>query len=159
MNAITLGFEKCRRGCEGVPRTLRHTASLDASAASPPDLTVLSNLRDNFILLAVALLLTWTLAAFGEELVWRGYILNRIADVISLPRLRWPIAVALSSAAFGLAHFDQRWTGILENAIDGALLAGQYFASGRNLWLPIIAHGVTDSIDSLLIFSGHYPTK
>lgn len=125
---------------------------------APPDLTVLSDLRGNLILLAVALLLTWTLAAFGEELVWRGYILNRIADVISLPRLRWPIAVAFSSAAFGLAHFDQGWTGILENAIDGALLAGLYFASGRNLWLAIIAHGVTDSIDSLLIFSGHYPT-
>jgi membrane protease YdiL (CAAX protease family) len=64
----------------------------------------------------------------------------------------------LSSAAFGLAHFDQGWTGVLENAIDGALLAGLYFASGRNLWLPIVAHGVTDSLDSLLIFSGHYPT-
>ena len=125
---------------------------------APPDLSILSDLRGSVILLAVVLLLTWTLAAFGEELVWRGYILNRIADVISLPRLRWPIAVAISSAVFGLAHFDQGWTGILENAVDGALLAVLYFASGRNLWLPIIAHGVTDSIDSLLIFSGHYPT-
>jgi len=125
---------------------------------APPDLSVLSYLRDNAILLAVALLLTWTLAAFGEELVWRGYILNRIADVISLPRLRWPTAVAISSAVFGLAHLDQGWSGILENAIDGALLAGLYFASGRNLWLPIVAHGVTDSIDSVLMFSGHYPT-
>jgi uncharacterized protein len=125
---------------------------------SPLDLSVLSGLRGSAISLAVAVLLTWTLAAFGEELVWRGYILNRIADVISLPRLRWPIAVAVSSAVFGLAHFDQGWTGILENAIDGALLAGLYFAGGRNLWLPIIAHGVTDSIDSLLIFSGDYTT-
>jgi membrane protease YdiL (CAAX protease family) len=124
----------------------------------PPDLSFLTELRGNVSELAVVLLLTWTLAAFGEELAWRGYIINRIADMISLPRLRWPIAVVLSSAAFGLAHFDQGWTGVLENAIDGALLAGLYFASGRNLWLPIVAHGVTDSLDSLLIFSGHYPT-
>jgi len=125
---------------------------------TPPDLSVLSGLRGNVILLAVVLLLTWTLAAFGEELVWRGYVLNRIADVISVRRLRWPVAVLVSSAVFGLAHFDQGWTGVIENAIDGALLAGLYFASGRNLWVPIIAHGVTDSLDSLLIFSGHYPT-
>jgi membrane protease YdiL (CAAX protease family) len=98
----------------------------------PPDLSFLTELRGNVSELAVVLLLTWTLAAFGEELAWRGYIINRIADMISLPRLRWPIAVVLSSAAFGLAHF--------------------------NLWLPIVAHGVTDSLDSLLIFSGHYPT-
>ena len=124
----------------------------------PPDLSFLSGLRGSLSELAVILLLTWTLAAFGEELAWRGYIMNRIADMISLPRLRWPLAVALSSSAFGLAHFDQGWTGILENAIDGALLTGLYFASGRNLWVPIIAHGVTDSVDSLLIFSGHYPT-
>jgi hypothetical protein len=124
---------------------------------APPDLSVLSDLRGNVMLLAVALLLTWTLAAFGEELVWRGYVLHRIADVIALARLRWPVAVVLSSAVFGLAHFDQGWTGVLENAIDGALLAGLYFASGRILWVPILAHGVTDSLDCLLIFSGHYP--
>jgi len=125
---------------------------------APPDLSVLSDLRGNGMMLAVVLLLSWTLAAFGEELVWRGYILNRIADMISLLRLRCPVAVVLSSAVFGLAHFDQGWTGVIENAIDGALLAGLYFAGGRNLWLPILAHGVTDSLDSLLIFSGNYPT-
>jgi len=125
---------------------------------APPDLSFLTELRGNVAELVVVLALTWTLAAFGEELAWRGYILNRIADVIKLPRLRWPVAVVLSSAVFGLAHFDQGWTGVIENAIDGALLAGLYFAAGRNLWLPIIAHGLTDSLDSLLIFSGHYPT-
>jgi hypothetical protein len=29
--------------------------------------------------------------------------------------------------------------------------------TGRNLVAPIIAHGVTDSLDSILIFTGHYP--
>jgi uncharacterized protein len=125
---------------------------------APPDLSVLAQLRGSATLLVVVLVLTWTLAAFGEEMVWRGYVLNRIGDWIALPKLRWPVAVAVSSAVFGLAHFDQGWTGVIENALDGALLAGLYFASGRNLFLPIIAHGVTDSLDSLLIFSGHYPT-
>ena len=32
-----------------------------------------------------------------------------------------------------------------------------YLGSGGNLWVPIVAHGVTDTLDSLIIFTGHYP--
>jgi membrane protease YdiL (CAAX protease family) len=48
-------------------------------------------------------------------------------------------------------------TGIVENFIDGALLGILYLGSGCNLWVPIVAHGVTDTLDSLIIFTGHYP--
>ena len=122
-----------------------------------PDLSELAALRGSVRNLAIALILSWTLAAVGEELAHRAYIMNRIAECIAFPRLRWPVALALSSIVFGLAHSDQGWTGMIENAIDGGLLAGLYLACGRNVWLPIVAHGVTDSIDSVLIFSGHYP--
>jgi membrane protease YdiL (CAAX protease family) len=125
----------------------------------PPDLSALNELRGHAGVLAIVLLLTWTLAAFGEELVWRGYLLNRIADVLGNSPVRWAISLVATSLAFGLAHYDQGRTGIIENAIDGALLAALYLLTGHNLWAPIIAHGVTDTIDSLLLFSGHYPTS
>jgi len=35
--------------------------------------------------------------------------------------------------------------------------ASFYLACGRNLAVPIIAHGITDTIDVVLIFSGRYP--
>jgi len=124
----------------------------------PPDLSELASLRWNWPALALVLLLTWTLAAFGEEMVWRGYILNRMTEFINRFRGSWLLSALLCSALFGLAHFSQGRTGVIENFIDGALLAALYFASGRNLWVPIIAHGVTDSADCLLIFLGHYPT-
>lgn len=54
-------------------------------------------------------------------------------------------------------HVYQGATGIVENFIDGALLGILYLGSGRNLWVPIVAHGVTDTLDSLIIFTGHYP--
>ena len=37
------------------------------------------------------------------------------------------------------------------------LVGALYLATGRNLWAPVLAHGITDTADSLLIFSGHYP--
>jgi membrane protease YdiL (CAAX protease family) len=123
----------------------------------PPDLSALAELHHHPGMLALALALTWTVAAFGEELVWRGYVLNRIAEVLGSIGSRFAIAVILSSAAFGLAHYDQGITGVTENIIDGAILALLYLASGRNLWVPILAHGITDTVDCILLYSGHYP--
>jgi membrane protease YdiL (CAAX protease family) len=37
------------------------------------------------------------------------------------------------------------------------LLGGLYLATGRNLTVPIVAHGITDTIDFVLIFLGLYP--
>lgn len=108
-------------------------------------------------MLALALALTWTLAAFGEEMVYRGYLVNRVTDLVGKNRAGWITSLLLVNIVFGLAHYYQGITGMTENFIDGLLLGLIYFAAGRNLWAPILAHGITDSADSLLIFSGHYP--
>ena len=123
----------------------------------PPDLSAFDELHNHLGMLALALALIWTLAAFGEELVWRGYILNRVAELFGGGRGSLAIAAIVSSLVFGLAHYDQGITGIAENVIDGGMLAYLYLVSGRNLWVPILAHGITDSVDSVLLYSGHYP--
>ena len=131
-----------------------------------PDLHEFRWLIGNTPLLIIALVLAWILAAFGEEMVWRGYLLNRFAEVFGSIRHRtdlpwrtfaWLAAAILITLLFGLAHFPQGPTGIIENIIDGAILAAVYFASGRNLWAPIIAHGIQDTVDVLLIYFGVYP--
>ena len=132
-----------------------------------PDLHEFQRLVGNTQLLIIALVLAWVLAAFGEEMVWRGYLLNRFAQVFGASiRQRtdspwrtsvWFASAILVSLLFGLAHFPQGPTGIIENVIDGAILAAVYFATNRNLLAPIIAHGIQDTVDVLLIYSGHYP--
>lgn len=123
----------------------------------PPDLSSLMELFGNWKMLLLALALTWTLAAFGEEMSYRGYLMNRVADLVGRSRAGWTAALLIVSVVFGLAHYYQGITGVTENSIDGLLLGLIYFAAGRNLWAPIIAHGITDTVDSLLIFTGHYP--
>ena len=122
-----------------------------------PDLSDFHSLVGNVQLLLLLVAGSWIIAGIGEELVWRGYILNRVADLLGRGRLGWAMSMGVVSVFFGLAHSYQDWTGIIENSIDGALLALLYIACGRNLIAPIVAHGVTDSVDSLIIFSGHYP--
>jgi membrane protease YdiL (CAAX protease family) len=122
-----------------------------------PDLHEFQRLVGNTQLLILGIVLSWILAAFGEETVYRGYLLNRCADLFGKSTTPWIISAILVTLLFGVAHFPQGPTGIIENIIDGAILAATYFATGRNLWAPIVAHGIQDTIDVLLIYLGWYP--
>jgi membrane protease YdiL (CAAX protease family) len=46
---------------------------------------------------------------------------------------------------------------MIENAIAALILSALYIVTGRNLLAPIVAHGVTDTVDITLIFTHHYP--
>lgn len=122
-----------------------------------PDLDEFRRLIGNTQLLIIGIVLAWILAAFGEETVWRGYILNRFTDLFGRSTIGWTVAAILVSLVFGLGHFPQGPTGVVENIIDGAILAAVYFATNRNLLAPIIAHGIQDTVDVLLIYFGVYP--
>ena len=90
------------------------------------------------------LLLSWTLAAVGEEFAFRGYVQTRIREVLpgSLGVL---IAVLLSSALFGLLHTEQGAIGVALTTIDAI-----YFSVLRyrfhTLWAAILAHGFNNTI-------------
>ncbi|MBV9155766.1 MAG: CPBP family intramembrane metalloprotease [Acidobacteriaceae bacterium] len=123
----------------------------------PPDLSDFAALRGNLKLTCVALALTWTLAAFGEEMAWRGWLMNRVADLGHRSQVAWAASLVLVNAAFGVAHAYQGVTGIIDEGFMGVLLGLMYLFGGEDLWIPIFAHGVQDSIDVLLLYSGHYP--
>jgi membrane protease YdiL (CAAX protease family) len=122
-----------------------------------PDLSAFDRVAGNAKWLMVSLAFTWTLFAFGEELIFRGYLMNRITDLVGHTRSGWGVALVLASAIFGLSHFMQGITGVSENFIDGIILGALYLKFGRTLAVPIIAHGVTDTVDFLLIFFHRYP--
>jgi uncharacterized protein len=50
-----------------------------------PDLSQLNSLIGNGKKLVVAMVLFWVVAAFGEELVYRGYLMNRWPDFLAVP--------------------------------------------------------------------------
>ncbi len=122
-----------------------------------PNLSAFDRVQGNFGWLASSLALTWTLFAFGEELVFRGYLMNRIAGLFISPRIGWAVALVLANLVFGISHFQQGPTGIAENLFDGVILGALYLACGRRLAVPIVAHGIADTLDFLLIYFHRYP--
>lgn len=122
-----------------------------------PDLELFRALHGNLKWTLLALAGAWTLAAFGEEMVYRGYLMNRVADLMNRTRGAWIVSLIAVHVGFGLAHAYQGITGIVDEGLAGLLLGVVYLGTKRNLAVPIVAHGITDSIDFVLIFLGKYP--
>lgn len=122
-----------------------------------PDLSDFNDVVGNLKLLLLYLLLVWVLGALGEEIVYRGYLMNRVAGLFRKTGAAWIISLVVVSVVFGCGHLDQGKTGMIENIWDGLLLGLLYLACGRNLAVPVIAHAFSDSLDFLLIYLGKYP--
>lgn len=122
-----------------------------------PDLTIFNDLVGSIELLLIYLALNWVLAAFGEEMVWRGYALPRIAQFCGSGRRAWVVALVVVNVAFGLAHLYQGPSGVIQATVGGMLLGIVYLATGRNLVAPILAHGISNSIDFTVMYLGLYP--
>jgi uncharacterized protein len=122
-----------------------------------PDLSDFQALHGNVKYTLIGVALSWTLAAFGEELVWRGYLTNRVADLGNRTRFAWICSLIVVSAVFGSSHSDQGMTGQIIEGIAGFFLGLMYLRTGRNLAVPIVAHGVSDTLDMVLLFLGKYP--
>jgi len=120
------------------------------------DLSLFNDLRGNVLLLTVYLAVSWTEAAFIEELFFRGYLLNRITDLAGRQRVGVTIALLGNALIFGIAHAYQGVTGVVDTALAGFVLGLLYLLGRRNLWLPILAHGIIDTVGFLLIYSGLY---
>lgn len=118
----------------------------------PLDSSQFELLRSNPLALIIGLIIVWTLAAFGEELVFRGYIMHAFARPFEHKSIGWAFAVFLTSVLFGLGHSYQGFTGVILTGIVGVLYALAFFICGRNLWVPILIHGLYDTTAFFIIF-------
>ncbi len=103
---------------------------------------------------ALALLIVWTFAAFGEEISYRGYLLKRGADAGGGSTAANWIAMLLVSILFGYGHYYKGTSGVIDSGIAGLILGSAYLLSGRNLWVPILAHGFIDTFAVIAAFFG-----
>jgi membrane protease YdiL (CAAX protease family) len=122
-----------------------------------PDVSVFRPLVGDEQRLLIWLAISWTLAAFMEEMVYRGWLTARIAELTYYSRWGWVAALCASSALFGLAHLYQGTSGVVATAITGFIFGAAYLFSGRNLWCAILAHGLLDTIGFVMIYLGVYP--
>ena len=111
-----------------------------------PETSGFDALQGNLPMLVGALLVVYVTASFSEEVIYRGFLMNRIAELGSGSKGAWALAVVISSVAFGLAHFAWGPAGMVQTGFMGLALGASYLAVGRKLWVTILAHGYMDTV-------------
>ena len=104
----------------------------------------------------VALSLVWALAAFGEKIAYRGYLLTRSADIGRRSAAAYWIGIVLVSILFYIRHYYKGASGVIDSGVAGLILGTAYMLAGRDLWASILAHGFIDTfgiIDALFGWS------
>jgi uncharacterized protein len=122
------------------------------------DLSQFGFIKGSLLALVFFLVLTWTEAAFIEEMFFRGYFFNRLTDLAGSGRIGIIIALVVSSLAFGAAHSYQGITGMVDTFLASLVLGLLYLFTRRNLWLPILTHGIIDTIGFLILYAGLFGT-
>ncbi|HEX4453501.1 MAG TPA: CPBP family intramembrane glutamic endopeptidase [Kofleriaceae bacterium] len=81
-------------------------------------------------------------AAVGEELVFRGYAIERLSELTG----RRGLAATASCAIFAIAHVGTwGWSHLIVAGAGGAMLTALYLWR-RNLWINIVAHAIVDMV-------------
>jgi membrane protease YdiL (CAAX protease family) len=107
---------------------------LSRLTGQPPGLSDFRPLVGNLKLVLAFLVPMWLLAAFGEELVYRGYLMNRLAGLGRSTRAAWLLSAVVVSVLFGWGHGGQGLTGMLQEGFAGLLVALVYLACGRDVY-------------------------
>ena len=95
--------------------------------------------------------LNWTVAAFGEELVFRILLLRGIAFALGNSRSSFGIALVAQAVLFGLVHAYQGPAGIVGAAVNGLVFGGLTLAARGSIWPAAIAHGSSNTIGILAL--------
>ena len=77
----------------------------------PVDISAFDALRGNLPVLLGTLAYVWTSAAFGEEIVFRGYLMTRFSKVFGSSAFSIVANIILFGAFFGIIHAYQGMTG------------------------------------------------
>jgi membrane protease YdiL (CAAX protease family) len=115
------------------------------------DLSGFADVQGNLGLLLVFVALSWTLAAFVEELAFRGYLQTRVRDVLGHGAVGTVVAVLASSLLFGLVHSEQGAIGVVVVTLDAVAFSVVRYRC-HTLWASVLAHGFNNTIGFVAFF-------
>ena len=125
---------------------------LNHLTGSTQDLSTFENLKGNIGKLVFLLAASWTLAAFGEEIAYPGFLQTRISELFADKTTGILIAVALSSLLFGYAHTEQGIIGVVITTFDSVFFSLLRYKYKGCIWAPVLAHGFSNTIGIVTFF-------
>jgi membrane protease YdiL (CAAX protease family) len=94
--------------------------------------------------------IAWVIGGFAEEMIFRGFVLNRLEALLPGGTRGSVMAVLLQAFLFGSVHaYNRGLFGLIVLGTVGAVLGTFYLVFHRNLWPTILAHGLGDTLGFL----------
>ncbi len=91
-------------------------------------------------------------AGVGEEIVYRGFLFERLRTLFGRGALATMLIVVLTSAFFGSIHFpEQGLAGAEQAVVTGLVFATVFSATGR-IWTVMVAHAAFDLTAVVIIY-------
>lgn len=114
----------------------------------PEQSSAVNQLADElWLFLLDVTVITWLLIGFGEQVVFRGFLLNRLLVFTGDQERGWYVAAALQALWFGSGHASQGPSGMLLAGTIGFVFAMFFLSRGRrSLWPLVVVHAGVDSI-------------
>lgn len=120
-----------------------------ANITGIPEKADMSNyqyLQNNIFMLAITLLGTYIVSSFGEEVIYRAFLINRLLEIGLDSKMGKYATILVSAIIFGLVHYQWGAMGIIQTGFMGLALGYFYIKFEKKLWILVLAHGYMDTI-------------
>lgn len=113
-------------------------------------------IQDNLLVYLYAVtVFTWVSAAFGEEILFRGFIMRNLQALFGDTKAGWAAANVLQASIFGALHLNQGLGGAIPVFLVALVFGYAFIRFGKTLWPLIIAHGIVDMVSFTLVYLGY----
>lgn len=116
------------------------------------NLNSIEDIRGDFGNYAILMVIMWIFAAFGEELLFRGFYMKGLARLFGNSNFAWLLSALLISIYFGISHAYQGTAGIIAVTIASFYFSIIFYKNRNNLALAALVHGFYDTIGLTLIY-------
>ena len=117
-----------------------------------PNLSSLEDIKHNTVGFIVILIVVWTLVAFGEEFLFRGYYIKWLAKTFGNTKFAWILSILIISTYFSLSHYYQGISGIISIFFISLIISFLYLRNKDNLGLFVLIHGILDTYGLTLLY-------
>jgi membrane protease YdiL (CAAX protease family) len=120
-----------------------------ANITGIPETANLSNyeyLQGNIFMLLLTLAGVYIVSSFGEEVIYRAFLINRLIELGLDGKTGRFLAVFFSAVIFGLVHYEWGPMGIVQTGFMGLALGLFYLKLKKRIWILILAHAYMDTI-------------
>ncbi len=126
----------------------------DKLTGSMIDLSNFDSVQGNLSVYLAMLAIGFIIGGLFEEILFRGFLMTRIAQFFNSEAAGFTVAIISTSAIFGFSHMYQGWSGVLNTGFTAVIFGIIFLKFNKNLWYAIFTHGFVNLVGFTVLYLG-----